>query len=236
VDAALHGKLDQKALDRLLPTAARAHAENLYRLELARTSEHTLVGQFHRTLEAGAANAIILSLREPYDLHAEQIAHAKSLFTSESSPEHVLASAEAGTIEAWQQLGDHIQAVTRIAAVVSMFRCRPAAQFPLVREYAAGETFRLDDRALMCTTGGLVGDSAEFQRPGDFHKRSAFFRVGGLRLHTVEEAQSLHDEWASHEHDRIYGGDPGGWLDEKTGQVHKHPVPENPYRAKVSAT
>src|SRR6476660_5671644 len=110
VDAALHGKLDQKALDRRLPTAARAHAENLYRLELARTSEHTLVGQFHRTLEAGAANAIILSLREPYDLHAEQIAHAKSLFTSESSPEHVLASAEAGTIEAWQQLGDHIQA------------------------------------------------------------------------------------------------------------------------------
>jgi hypothetical protein len=229
VTAALGGKLDQKMLARLLPAATAAHAENQYRQELARTSEHTLVGQWHRELERGGADEIILSLRPVFDKHAAGIAKAKSLFTSESSPEFVLQSGEAGTIEAWQQLGGHVQIVTKIAAVVSQFGCMQQAMFPLVRLFAAGETFKLDDRALMATTGGLVGDSAEFNKPGDFHKNSAFFRAGGLHLHTIAEAQARHDEWAAFEHDRIHSGPRGGRVGDD-GVVIYDEVPPNPYR------
>lgn len=233
--AALQGTLDQKMLARLLPAAAAAHAENQYRAELARTSEHTLVGQWHRELERGAATAIILSLRKTYDRHAAEIAHAKSLFSSESSAEHVLASGTPELVAAWQGLGDHIQVVTKIAAVVSEFGSRPQAIFPQVREYANGETYRLDDRALMCTTGGLVGDSAEFNKPGDNHKNSAFFRVGGLRLHTVEEAQARHDAWAEHEHDRLHRDRPrGGHIDEGGVVVYDEPL-KNPFRQQAEA-
>jgi hypothetical protein len=85
----------------------------------------------------------------------------------------------------------------------------------------------------MCTTGGLVGDSGEFNRPGDFHKGSAFFRVGGLKLHLVEEAQSRHDEWASAEFDRIHGGPQGGRLID--GVIVPDVPPQNPFKAKELA-
>ena len=230
--AALDGKLDQKMLARLSPAAATMHVQNEYRAELARVSEHVFVGAIHRALEAGGADAIIMSLRPGYDRHAKAIAKAKSLFTSESSPEHILASGEPELVTSWQQLGDHIRAVTAIASVVSEFGPRPQANFPLVREYSAGETFKLDNRAVMATTGGLVSDSAEFVRPSDFHKNSAFFRCGGLRLHTIAEAQARHDEWAAGEHDRMHSGPRGGRLID--GEIIPDPVPPNPFRREAA--
>ena len=230
---ALDGTLDQKTLDKLLPAAAAAAQANTYRQELARSAEHTLVGQWHRQVADGGADQILDSLRPSFERHAEAIAAARSLFTAESTPEHVLASGEPGTIEAWQQLDAHVRAVTQIAAVASQFGCRPQAQFPQVKEYNLGETHKLDDRALMCTSGFLVTDSALFRQADSGHRSSPFFRVGGLRLHTVQGAQNRYDEFAAEEFVRVHSGPRGGWIDQN-GQVHQHPAPKNPYRTKVS--
>jgi len=42
---ALDGTLDQKMLDKLLPAAATTAMVNTYRQEVARSAEHTLVGE-----------------------------------------------------------------------------------------------------------------------------------------------------------------------------------------------
>jgi hypothetical protein len=228
----LDGTLDQKMLDKLLPAAATAAMANTYRQELARSAEHTLVGQFHRELDASAANQILNSLRHRYDECAEALAVARSLFTAESTPEHVLASAEPKAIEAWQTLDGHLRVVTKIAAVASQFGPR-LGSFSRVTEFSLGENARLDDRAIMCTDGPLVVDSALFGRPDTGHRSSPWFRVGSLRLHSIAEAQSRYDAWASEEFDRVHSGPRGGWIDQN-GQVHQHPAPKNPYRTKAS--
>jgi hypothetical protein len=231
--AVLDGSLTAEKLEKLLPAAATAAMVNGYRAELASRSERVLVGQWHRALRDGAADEIILSLRPVFDRHAEGIAKARSLFNAESTAEHVIASGNSELVEVWNALHEHIRVVGKITSVASQFGCRPAATFPQVREYTAGETFKLDDRALMATSGGLVADSALFNMPDQGHRSSPFFRCGGLQLHTIAEAQARHDQWAAREHDRIHSGDPGGWIDE-SGQHHTHPRPKNPFREEMS--
>jgi hypothetical protein len=98
-------------------------------------------------------------MRSQFDRHVEAIAAARSLFTAESTPAHVLASAEPEAIEAWQQLDGHLRVITKIAAVASQFGPR-LGDFPRITEFALGENARLDDRAIMCTAGPLVVDIA----------------------------------------------------------------------------
>ena len=76
--------------------------------------------------------------------------------------------------------------------------------------------------------------SSSFARPDRGHVISPFYRCGGLKLHAVEEMQQRYDEFAAGEYDRVYGGQRGGHVGED-GVVHTDPVPENPYKAKVSA-
>jgi hypothetical protein len=147
---------------------------------------------------------------------------------SESSLEHLVATAEPGLIAAWNALNGHIRAITQIAGVASQFGCRPGAMFPQVKVFAQGDAHLIDDRALMTTTGGLVGDSAMFMRPDAGHRSSPFFRTG-LKLHTIAEAQARHDEWASHEHDRLHRDRPrSGHIDEGGVVVYDEP-PKNPF-------
>jgi hypothetical protein len=233
MDAALDGSLTAAKLDKLLPVAATAHMANTYRQELARSAEHTLVGQFHRAVKAGGADAILDSLRPNFDRHAEAIAKARSLFNHESSPEHILASGESGTIEAWQQLDGHLRVVSKIGAIAAAFGPR-VGSFPQIREYALGEGFRIDDRAVMCTDGLLVADSALFQRPDNGHRTSPWARTT-LRLHSITEAQARYDQWAADEFDRVHSGPQQSWIDEH-GQMHEMQRPENPFRAEVSAS
>jgi hypothetical protein len=230
---ALDGTLDQKMLDRLLPVAATAAMANTYRQELARSAEHTLVGELHRQLAGGGADEVLDSLRPSFDKHAEAIAAARSLFNAESTPEDVLASAEPGTIEAWQTLDGHLRVITKIGAIASQFGPR-LGSFPQITEFALGENARLDDRAIMCTAGPLVVDSALFGRPDQGHRTSPWARTS-LRLHSIAEAQARYNEWAAEEFDKVHSGPRGGWVDQN-GQVHQHPAPENPYRTKASVT
>ena len=201
--AALNGSLDQKTLDRLLPAAATAALVDNYRGDLARRSEHVLVGEFHRQMTT-AADKILDSMRERFDEHAAAIAHARSLIDPESDPEHILASGQSGLVDAWQGLNEHLAAITRIAVVARQFAPR-LGHFPQIVEYANADNFRLSDSALMCTDGPLEIDSALFHQPDRGHRTSPFFRVP-LRLHTIETARERYNAWAADEFDAQHSG------------------------------
>jgi hypothetical protein len=228
MDAALAGTLTAEVLARLAPKAAAAEAVNNYLRSLAQNCAHTLVGQFHRELENGAADAILTSLRPSFDKHAKAIGEARELIDPRASADQILAAGQPGTIAVWQGLDAHIRAVTAIAAVASQFGCRPAATFPMLAEYPQGSTYQVDDRGLMCADGDLVRDSAAFGRPDAGHRSSPFFCVD-LRLHSIASAKERYSAWAADEFDRINSGPRGGWVDE-SGHVHEHPRPTNPYR------
>jgi hypothetical protein len=228
---ALDGTLDQKMLDKLLAAAATAQIVNTYRAELARQSEHTLLGQFHRELEAGAGEEILDSMRERFDENAQAIAKARSLIDPESSAEHILASAAPEMVEAWQTLDGHLRVVNKIAAIASQFGPR-LGSFPQITEYSLGHNHLLEDRAIMCTDGPLLADSAAFRRPDQGHRTSPWSRVA-LRLHTVESAQARYNAWAAGEFDRLHSGPQESWIDEH-GKMHERPRPENPFKVKAS--
>jgi hypothetical protein len=229
--AALDGKLTAEKLAELAPVAASAAATASYLRGLADSSAHVLLGEWHRQVKAGGADQILDSLRKNFDAHAKAIEHARSLISAESSAEHVIESGEPELVRAWQGLNEHIRAVTQIAAVASQFGPR-LGNFPQITEFSLGENARLDDRAIMCTAGPLVIDSALFGRPDQGHRTSPFFRTT-LKLHSIAEAQARYDTWAAEEFDRVHSGPRGGWIGED-GRMHEHPRPTNPYRTKVS--
>ena len=232
MSAALNGTLNEKALDRLLPAAATAQMVDTYRGDLARRSEHTLVGAFHREIEAGAADQILDSLRDRFDEHAAAVAHARTLIDPESSAEHILAAAPPNMVAAWQALGGHLQAIGAIATVAAAFGPR-LGSFSLIREYANADGYRLRDEAIMCADGpDLELDSAPFNRPDQGHRTSPWFRVP-LKLHSIESARARYNRWAADQWDVQHSGPQGGWIGED-GRVHERPRPANPYRAKVS--
>jgi hypothetical protein len=228
VDAALDGSLTPERLTKLLPAAASAAIVHEYAKTLSRSVERVLLGAWHRELENGGADAILDSMRSTFDRHAKCIAEARSLFNSESSAEHVLAGGEPGTIEAWQGLTAHLTAVARIAIVAREFGPR-LGDYPMIVEYAGGDGHTLDDTAIMVADGGLQADSVHFQRPDQGHRSSPLFKVQ-LRLHSIESARARYRAWAADQFDRLNNRDLGGWIDQETGQVHKHPIPKNPYR------
>jgi hypothetical protein len=226
MDAALDGSLDEKTLAKLAPAAASAAMTNTYVRELARTSEHTLVGQWHRQLAHGGCDAILDSVRGSFDEHAEAIAVARSLINPESTAEHVIESGQPELVTAWQQLDGHLRVVAKIGAIAAAFGPR-LGNFPQIREYAAGENFRLDDRAIMCCAGLLATDSAAFSGPDRGHRTSPWARCT-LKLHTIDEARDRYRQWAAAEWERLHSGPRAGWVDEQ-GKVHEHPKPTNPY-------
>jgi hypothetical protein len=227
---ALAGSLDRKTLAKLAPIAATADMVNGYLRELARNSEHTLLGEWHRQVKAGGADAILDSLRPNFDKHASAIAKARSLIDPQSSAEQILANGAPELVQAWQQLDEHIRAITQIAAVASQFGPR-TGNFPQITEYPLGQGGRLDDRAIMCTAGSLVTDSGLFQRPDQGHRTSPWFRTT-LRLHTIAEARERYREWASAEWEEVNSGPRGGWID-SDGRMHEHPAPKNPFKREV---
>ena len=229
VDCALDGSLTSEKLAKLLPAAASAAAEHEYAKFLAGNVERTLLGAWHREIENGGADAILDSMRPLFDKHAQEIATARSLFNPESSAEHVLSSGEPAVMTAWQGLNEHLAVVAKIALVAREFGPR-LGDFPMIREYAGGDGHLLDDTAIMVADGGLRADSVYFQRPDRGHKDSPLFKVQ-LKLHSVESAQARYAAWAADEWDGLHAGrDLGGWIDERTGEMHPHPRPKNPYR------
>jgi hypothetical protein len=235
IDAALNGTLDERTLDKLLPGAATAAMILDHRRQIAQTCEHTLVGEWHRQLAAGGADAVLSSLQKNFDTHAKAIAHARSLIDPESSLEHIMASASPEVVTAWQTLSQHVQVIDRIAAIASHFGPRPTASFPQFTEYVgASEGTVVDNRAVFCTAGGLVADSALFRRPSGIHRDSPWARTA-LQLHSVASARDRYRAFCADQFDAANAGPRGGWVDVKTGEVHEHPLPPNPFRQEASA-
>ena len=187
------------------------------------------VGEWHRQLEAGAADLILDSVRGKYDKAAAAITHARALIPMQSSPEHILATAGDGALEAWRTLDEHIRVVDMIGTrIAAQFGCR-LGQFPQVAEFANADGHKLEDRAIFCTAGALESDSSVFRQPGS-HRNSPWCRVE-LRLATVAEARDRYNAWAAAEFDRIHSGPVESWIDEQ-GNAHQKPRPKNPYAVK----
>jgi hypothetical protein len=104
--------------------------------------------------------------------------------------------------------------------------------FPQISELANADGYKLEDRALMCTTGDLEVDSSLFREPGS-HRASPWCRTT-LRLATVAEARERYNAWAANEFDRVHSGPQEKWIDEH-GVMHDRPRPANPYREKAAA-
>ena len=121
MDCALDGSLTEEKLAELLPAAASAAAVHEYAKQLAVRTENVLLGAWHREIGNGGADLVLDSMRSLFDRHAKEIEKARGLFNAESSAEHVLASGEPAVIKAWQELGDHITAVAKIAVVAREF-------------------------------------------------------------------------------------------------------------------
>src|SRR6185312_6706975 len=107
---------------------------------------------------------------------------ARSMINAESSAEQILATAQPGHVEVWQQLPTHLSVVSKIGAIAAQFGCCTAI-FPQITEYNLVENNRLTDTALMCTAGPLEADSALFMRPDQGHRTSPWARTT-LRLHS----------------------------------------------------
>ena len=159
LDHALAGTLDQKTLAKLLPDAAAKASANAFRAELAGRAANTILGQFHRELEAGGADEILDSLRGRFTEHAETIAQARSLINPESSIEHVIETGAPELITALRELPEHLRVIEQISAVARQFAPR-LGQFSQITEYSLAENAQLADQAIMCTTGSLLGDSS----------------------------------------------------------------------------
>jgi hypothetical protein len=233
IDAVLQGQLDDKKLAELLPVAAAGAWAVQYRQELARSAEHVLLGQFHRELKKGACDAVIASMRKTFNRHAEQVARAKTLISSESSVEHILATGTPELVTAWQELPGHLAVVSKIGLIAANFGASPVAQFGQITQYALADNHHIADAAIMATAGPLLTDSSLFMAPDQGGRTSPWFRCGGLRLWTIAEAQGRYNSWAADEFDRIHSGPVGGMLID--GQVVDDPRPENPYRTKELA-
>ena len=225
---ALDGTLTQKKLDGLLAAAATAQMIDNYRGDLARRAEHVLVGQWHRSMET-AADQILDSVRPAFDKAAAGIARAKALIPMDSSPEHVLASAEPAAITEWQALPTYLGVVDKIGTHIAAAFGPRLGMFPMVREYPAANGHLLEDRALFATGGPLLVDSSMFRRPGASPRQSPWVRVGALELHSVESARARYATFAADQWDAQHSGPRGGRIGED-GVVVYDDIPPNPYR------
>ena len=180
---ALNGTLNQKKLDSLLASAATAQMIDAYRGDLARRAEHVLVGAWHRAIET-CADTILDSVRSQFDEAAAGIARAKALISMDSSPEHVLNSAEPAAVTEWQALPTYLQVVDKIGTRIAAQFGPRLGMFPMIREYPLADGHLLEDRALFATNGGLLVDSSMFRRPAPSARQS---RVGAGR-----RAQAAH--------------------------------------------
>jgi hypothetical protein len=155
-----------------------------------------------------------------------KIAAAMILIPPSGSAEQFLATARPKAVAAWQGLGEHLAQIEAISRIAAQFGCR-IAPFPMITEFALGDGFKLDDRAIMCTDGPIEADSALFRGPGT-HRASPWCRTV-LRLHTVASSRDRYREWAAGEWDRQHGGPVASWIDD-ISYAHEQPRPVNPYR------
>ena len=216
----LAGQCGHRADDRCVPGRSGA------------AGEHVLVGAWHRAIET-CADTILDSVRSQFDEAAAGIARAKALISMNSSPEHVLNSAEPAAVTEWQALPTYLQVVDKIGTRIAAQFGPRLGMFPMIREYPLADGHLLEDRALFATNGGLLVDSSMFRRPAPSARQSPWVRVGELKLHTVESARARYNEHAAAMWDVAHSGPRSGRLVD--GQMVEDPIGENPYRQKQDA-
>jgi hypothetical protein len=168
VEAPVAGTLTEKRLDAMLAEYATTQLASSTRGELRQRSERMFTEAFHRALADGA-DQLLTSLRPVFDEHAEAIAQARNLIPADQPAEQFLRSgAKPAAVTAWQQLDGHLAAINASGAVAASFGPR-TGNFPLIEEYALGDGFRLEDRAIFCANGpqpgGRLGDLPRHRHP-----------------------------------------------------------------------
>jgi hypothetical protein len=231
VDAARAGDLTADTLRDLLTDAALKHMVADYSGHLRGRAERLFLEAFFQVLENGAADEILTSLRPDFDAAAEAVAEARELIPVSAPAEQFLSEATPEAVVAWQSLDIHINKLNAIGLVASLFGPR-SQKFALVEEYALADNFRLHDRALFCADGDLEADSKVFNGPG-VHRASPWFRIGRLRLHSVESARERYRIYAEAEWNRLNAGRLVQRYTE-SGELEDVPI-KNPY-ARTEAT
>ena len=172
-------------------------------------------------------------MRPVWDAHAAAVAEARSEISAESSAEHILASGSPKLVECWRQLPEHLNALNKIAIVARIFGPR-VGNFPMIREFANSDGYKLEDAAIMCADGNLEADSAMFRRPSPQPRQHPLFNVP-LRLHSVGSARERYRQWASAQWEQQHSGPMQSWVDDE-GKAHAFPRPVNPFAAEADAT
>ena len=226
------GRLDAEGLAAAVEEAARQKMIADFAGGPKPAVEAAVVARFHKELARGAADLVLDSMRSSFDTAAAAIARAKSVLGSgESSLEHVLNSADESddVVGAWRSLPQHLAKVAQIAGIGAMFGVRQTASFSLIKAYGLADNSLVDDRALACTTGGLVGDSKPMLLPDRGGTDSPYYRAAGLRLWSVEEMRQRYASFAASEFDRVHDRPRSGRVIDGVTQLDEAP-PKNPYR------
>lgn len=199
VKAVAAGQLRGKELDKQIAQAAAAIQVQEFRRGLQGRVEPAVIRQFVAALDEGAADAIIDSLREPFDSAAAELAACAEVVNPSDDPETFLASATAQQIKAWQAIDEHIETLTKISSAVTHFGPH-STSFPLSEipgNISSGTGF-INNNGVMCVDPqwGLERGCQLFLNHGT-HRNSPWFKGASMiRLNSIAEAREKIRAWS----------------------------------------
>jgi hypothetical protein len=210
--AAVDGKLTPKSLDELLAKAAAETATISYRQAFRLKAERKFALRFQAALIDGAADEVLNGLRPQFEAVAAELTKARDLVDQDTPARLLDVSASAEEQDAWRRLPDLVRQISRLGAIAAAFG--PHADLAVIDDLTGNDALLqlgwIDNRALMCTEGNIVGASNTFRRPNPNWQASAWLRVNA-RLATIAEAQEAlrelaEGDWAGRESQRAGRG------------------------------
>ena len=202
-------------------TAQRASST---RGELRAALREAVDEAFDKVLHHGGCDAIFYSLRPSYE-RLPRRSRKRENDPGRHARRTNLRTAKPAAVTAWQGLDTHLATIDTIGRIAAQFGPR-TGNFPQIEEYALGDGFRLDDRAIWCTDGpNLELDSAVFRRPGPGTAQPVV-PAAGAATH-VDSARDRYREWASGQWERQHAGPVASVLDEN-GKIRELPRPKTP--------
>ena len=210
--AAADGKLTAKSLDELLTAAAAETATNNYRQEFRLKAERKFARGFHAALLDGAADQILDGLRPQFEGVAAELTTARDLVDQDTPARLLDVSASAEEQDAWRRLPELVRQISRLGAIAAAFG--PTADLAVIDDLTDNDAMLrlgwIDNRALMCCEGDIVGASRTFRQPDVHWQNSAWLRVSP-KMATITEAQEAlrelaEGDWAGRESQRAGRG------------------------------
>ncbi|RFZ49347.1 hypothetical protein MSS2_04244 [Mycobacterium marinum] len=200
VNAVAGGKLRGAALDKQIAAAAAATQVQEFRRNLQARVEPAVVRHLIKALdEGGAADAIIDSLRQPFDKAVTALRECAELVDFGANPEQFLAGATSEQIQAWQAIDEHVATLTRISSAVTHFGPQ-STTFPLMElpGTVGSDVAFINNNGTLCVDPeyGIARGSELFQNHGT-HRNSPWFKGASvLKLNTIAEAREKIRAWA----------------------------------------